>query len=71
MFCNHELQDGHLTGYVLVGDPVRVEHDVALAGVELGALRVIQATEDYERIANKVSAVVDQDLYTLRRNELN
>ena len=38
-------------------------------GDQLGG-RFIQATEDYEQIANQVSVVIDQDLYTLRRNEL-
>ena len=41
----HELQDSHLSGYVLVGHPVRVEHDVALAGVQFRIRRVIQVSQ--------------------------
>ena len=32
--------------------------------------RFIQAIDDYERIAGQASTVIEQDLYTLRRNEL-
>ena len=38
-------------------------------GDRLGG-RFIQAIDDYERIAGRASAVIEQDLYTLRRNEL-
>ena len=38
-------------------------------GDQLGG-RFVQAIDDYERIAGQAAAVIDQDLYTLRRNEL-
>ena len=29
----HELEDGHLSSYVLEGDPVRAEEEIALPGL--------------------------------------